>query len=245
MNNFFDYFDAIYCINLDCRTDRWEAVQREFDRVGIRERVVRFSAIETPGNGHAGCMLSHRAIIQKAKDMWWENVLVFEDDVVFIGENLIKNLPKKMPRHWSLFYLGGLFVSIDKPFLEPCNDFLRGAGIRWTQAISYNSNVYTKLLGKLPSKNDDSMWSFLKRYKTIDYYLSCFFQNRCNTFITNTNMCRQRIGFSNIENRTTDYDYSQSALFERILQWSKYQVFYRKNMRVFFQVCWFFQTTRK
>lgn len=69
MNNFFDYFDAIYCINLDRRTDRWETVQREFDKVGIRERVVRFSAIETPENGAIGCLLSHRAIIQKAQDM--------------------------------------------------------------------------------------------------------------------------------------------------------------------------------
>jgi hypothetical protein len=50
MKNPFDYFDAIYCINLDRRTDRWEAVKREFAKIDILDRVIRFSAIETPKN---------------------------------------------------------------------------------------------------------------------------------------------------------------------------------------------------
>ncbi len=51
MQNLFSHFEAIYCINLDRRSDRWEAVQREFEKVGIRDRVIRFSAIETPQKG--------------------------------------------------------------------------------------------------------------------------------------------------------------------------------------------------
>lgn len=43
MKNPFDYFDKIYCINLDSRTDRWERTQTEFEKVGIENRVTRTS----------------------------------------------------------------------------------------------------------------------------------------------------------------------------------------------------------
>ena len=65
-NSPFDYFDAIYCINLDYRRDRWNEVKIEFEEMGILDRVIRFSAIRTPENGHLGCFLSHRAIIQES-----------------------------------------------------------------------------------------------------------------------------------------------------------------------------------
>ena len=39
----FDYFDKIFCINLDSRPDRWELAQSEFDKVGILDRVERVS----------------------------------------------------------------------------------------------------------------------------------------------------------------------------------------------------------
>ncbi len=45
MKNPFDYFDKIFCINLDSRPDRWKQVQKEFDKVGILDRVERFSAL--------------------------------------------------------------------------------------------------------------------------------------------------------------------------------------------------------
>jgi GR25 family glycosyltransferase involved in LPS biosynthesis len=44
MKNPFDYFDKIYCINLDSRPDRWEQAKSEFEKVGILDRVERFSA---------------------------------------------------------------------------------------------------------------------------------------------------------------------------------------------------------
>lgn len=33
MENPFDYFQEIYCINLDHRIDRWENAQKEFSKV--------------------------------------------------------------------------------------------------------------------------------------------------------------------------------------------------------------------
>ena len=42
MNNPFDFFEEIWCINLDHRIDRWELSQQEFEKLGIKERVQRF-----------------------------------------------------------------------------------------------------------------------------------------------------------------------------------------------------------
>lgn len=52
IRNFFDCFDAIYCVNLERRSDRWEKVMLEFAKIGISDLVVRHKAIETPDNGH-------------------------------------------------------------------------------------------------------------------------------------------------------------------------------------------------
>lgn len=63
----FDFFDEIFCINLDRRADRWELAQKEFNKLGILNKVTRFSAIE---NAHAekGCFESHLQCIFSAKE---------------------------------------------------------------------------------------------------------------------------------------------------------------------------------
>ena len=58
----FHFFDAIYCINLDQETGRWESVMRQATALGIDHRVRRFGAIETPHGHHIGCALSHRGL---------------------------------------------------------------------------------------------------------------------------------------------------------------------------------------
>jgi len=41
----FGYIDAIYCINLDHRKDRWNKVQQEFKKIKIQNKISRFSGI--------------------------------------------------------------------------------------------------------------------------------------------------------------------------------------------------------
>jgi GR25 family glycosyltransferase involved in LPS biosynthesis len=79
MSNPFDFFDHIYCINLDKRKDRWEEVQKEFESVGIADKVQRFSAIENT-DGRVGVIQSNLALIKMAKENNWDNIMVFEDD---------------------------------------------------------------------------------------------------------------------------------------------------------------------
>ena len=46
MKNPFDFFEKIYCINLDHRHDRWEECCKIFNEYGMSDKVERFSAIQ-------------------------------------------------------------------------------------------------------------------------------------------------------------------------------------------------------
>jgi len=130
MKNPFDYFDKIFCVNLDSRPDRWETVQEEFDKIGVLDKVERFSAI-TPSpiesihthgggvisTGSNGCHLSHVSCIKYAKDNNFNNVLMFEDDVKFINWNpdTLTNATKSLNGiDWNMFYLGGSYAKLHK-----------------------------------------------------------------------------------------------------------------------------------
>jgi GR25 family glycosyltransferase involved in LPS biosynthesis len=75
--------DAIFYINLDKRTDRKEEIERELEKMNLTAE--RFSAIEhPPPNGIVGCGKSHLGVIKIAKERGYKNVLILEDDFIFI-----------------------------------------------------------------------------------------------------------------------------------------------------------------
>ena len=90
MNNPFDFFDEIYCINLERRTDRWNQCQSEFDKIGIADRVIKFDAFDNKENPKKGCYDSHLSVIKLAYERKLKNVLIFEDDVAFLKNMMIK-----------------------------------------------------------------------------------------------------------------------------------------------------------
>lgn len=79
--------DKIIYINLDTRTDRNERILNEFKRVGFpEEKIQRFSASSYEGCPNTGCLLSHATVLEMAYDMDLKNVLILEDDFVFIED---------------------------------------------------------------------------------------------------------------------------------------------------------------
>lgn len=171
----FHYFDAIYCINLDAQTDRWQNVRRRFQKLGIERRVRRFAAVETPSNHHIGCTLSHRRIIAEAKRQNLKSVLVFEDDVRFTADaaDVLKlSLQELESYSWNLLYLGG--------FRNP-GGALRGVPgaahlqsyslLTCTHAIAYHHSVYDAILDAIPDDPIDvALWA--REHAAIDQYLA-------------------------------------------------------------------------
>src|SRR5882724_3330346 len=88
---FDDFFPHQVCINLDNRPDRWERMTSRLIGHGINQ-VVRFSAVdgktvkipsEWPHSAGAyGCLRSHLAVVEQARNDAKPSVLIFEDDAV-------------------------------------------------------------------------------------------------------------------------------------------------------------------
>ncbi len=77
-----DFIDKIIYINLNKRTDRKEQIEKELNDFGLDYE--RFEAIEVPNFGTLGCGLSHLAVLKIAKEKNYENILILEDDFIFL-----------------------------------------------------------------------------------------------------------------------------------------------------------------
>ena len=150
----FHFFDAIYCINLDHETGRWESVMRQCKALGIDHRIRRFAAIDTPTSRGIGRALSHRAIVAEAKWQGLDNVLVLEDDVVFsrrTADVLAQSLAELREREWRLLSLGASCG--DRAFPGASGDrFLQTAqGSMSLHAVAYHHTVYDQILTEVPA----------------------------------------------------------------------------------------------
>ena len=80
-----NFFEKIFCINLDIRTDRWNYCKQEFLKYNLLSAVNRYSACVNPTSIIQGITSSHLNIIEYAKEQKLQNVFIFEDDVCFIN----------------------------------------------------------------------------------------------------------------------------------------------------------------
>lgn len=198
---FNDYFDNIFCINLDRRTDRWSDVLTEFSRVGI-SGVTRFSAVDgTLLNdkthllpGELGVLMTNLNLVNHAKEMGYQSYLMCEDDVVF-GDT-IKNLETYManiPNDWDMIYFGGNHGYSTKPKLvnETTLKLHHTVAIH---CVAIKSTVYDVIISILQKKN-----------KQVDD-LYTLVQKSFNVYCVTPHIAFQKEGYSDIQNRLVNYD---------------------------------------
>jgi hypothetical protein len=173
------YFDAIYCINLDSARNRWRAIYDRFRKLGIDRRVRRFSAVVTPQSHHIGCALSHRLIIEQAQRLGLEQVLVFEDDAIFLEDalsHLSATIPELKQQKWQLFYLGGHRWGRQYGQSPGCQHLLRVDGqLTCTHAIAYHHSIYQTVLDAIPD-TVEGIETWLETHHGIDQFLQGFEQ---------------------------------------------------------------------
>ena len=79
--------EKIIYINMDARTDRNSTLLKEFERLGFpQDKIIRFPASSYNGCPNSGCLLSHANVLEMAYNMDLQNVLILEDDFVFIDD---------------------------------------------------------------------------------------------------------------------------------------------------------------
>lgn len=172
--NINEYFDNIYCLNLNKRQDRWSKVSEQFNRFSID--VERFEAIDgelisddefnivnpnkisgenASANGiienksSLACLLSHIEIIKDAREKGYKKILIFEDDVM-LRNDFNTEISKISDLDWKLLYLGcSQFnwsgIKIDK------NHYLSKNSLG-TFAYAIDSSIYDMVLDILDTK---------------------------------------------------------------------------------------------
>jgi hypothetical protein len=169
----FTFFDAILCLNLDRAEDRWDAMHVRFRMLDIAWRVERFPAIETPENHHRGVALSFRAMVAEAKRRGYSNVLIFEDDVVFLDSTidvLRAAVEDLAGRPWDVCYLGGCVHSQEYEFVRGSHVLQVPVGLTCTHAVAFNHTAFDRILDEVPEKGE-SFARWLEEYVAVDQYL--------------------------------------------------------------------------
>lgn len=211
--NPFNFFDKIFYINLDERTDRKKVVEEELAKYEIQAE--RFSAVSLTKEENEdfvkrgcifydearpeyaprikSCTLSHLTVLLRAKLMRYNNVLILEDDITF-DENILEELKlaiedlKQQPT-WDMFYLGCNPLHVKKV----TDNLGKSLGALTTHAYAVNNHFYDKLLE-----------INYKALPCIDVWYASLAEKN-NVYLTLKNLAWQSAGFSTIEGRETDY----------------------------------------
>ncbi len=124
-NNGWDFFDRVYCISLKAREDRRQAATAEFAKVGLGEKVEFVLVQPHPSNIEQGMYESHMTCLRKGLEAGAQNIVVFEDDVIFdrFDAQHFHQCVQFLRAHpnWKVLLLGALIRSskkTDNPFIQ-------------------------------------------------------------------------------------------------------------------------------
>jgi GR25 family glycosyltransferase involved in LPS biosynthesis len=222
--NPFDFFDKIFYINLDERTDRRDHIEKLLSKFNIKAE--RFPAItlspeqnenirqdgcffrndERPEHARftKSCTLSHLSVVFRAKLMGYKNVLILEDDAEFhdtIVEDLIKTIEDlKTMERWDMFYIGCNPLKYQKV----TDNLGRSLGALSAHAYAVNNNFYDKVLN-IPFKHIPS---------TDLYYHDLALSSENNIYMANKNLAWQIPSYSTLEESVVDYYPSVQARYD-------------------------------
>jgi GR25 family glycosyltransferase involved in LPS biosynthesis len=202
------YFDKIFCINLDRRTDRLQHFIdqskkfniSDFQRVPAVDGVsINTKDYNSPlNNGELGLVLTTIKIFELCLDKKYNNVLILEDDCVFEPE--LHNIDKyfeSLPNDWDMIYFGGNHnVHGSYPEPEMVNDFVKKVSYTYSShMIGFNIKIYEKILSLLKTYQYqvDVVYSLLQK------------ENNCYTFYPR--LSTQLVDYSDIQNKITDYNW--------------------------------------
>lgn len=134
-----DFFERIYCISVEERTDRRQAVTRQFDKVGLAGRVEFVIVRRHPTDVEQGMYESHMTCLRKGLEAGAGRIVVFEDDVLFnrFDAGRFNQCTRFLSAHpdWQVLLLGGLIRSSEKT-ADPCVQKVRYQSLAHAYAIN-------------------------------------------------------------------------------------------------------------
>jgi GR25 family glycosyltransferase involved in LPS biosynthesis len=197
-----DFFSKVLLVNLPERTDRFQEAVAEMTKHGIKN-YEWVTAHKDEESGARGLHKTLFSILERAKAEDWDNILILEDDCV-LTENSNQYLETMIQElkylDWDLFYLGGNvnsnFVRVPK-----CDYLLRCDMIISTHALAYSKQGWKLMLQEMRRIKAANVVNI----EPIDLTLARVIQPRGKTYIANPMLATQRPGWSDVEQRETDY----------------------------------------
>lgn len=224
--NWNSYFDRIYVVNLPERTDRLQQAICEMNKYNIPFEV--FEGFECDNrDGVNGIFLSIYKIIEKCYFNGIENVLIFEDDVLFV--NNPQEYFKKID--WSLFKYGELYDIFylglntdDRPLtnVNVISDFPKESNYRVVHAYGCHAMCISrkgmfKILKEITLQSFYFVDDFIEHpsqlrkcysvQEPIDVFIAKKIQPDMKCFCSSTLLATQRNSYSDIEKKEVDQSY--------------------------------------
>ena len=105
-----EYFDKIYCISLDERSDRRKEAKAQFDAVGLLNSVEFVIVKKHPIDCEQGIFESHLLCMKKGLSAGADNIVIFEDDICFdrFSPQVLKSSIDFLSAepNWKMLFLG-------------------------------------------------------------------------------------------------------------------------------------------
>lgn len=106
------FFDKIYCINLQERSDRQFEAKNEFIAVGLADKVEFFTVKKHPVDCEQGIFESHFSCIKRGLQENAKTIVIFEDDIIFdrFNADTLKGCIDFMAsdKNWNILFFGCL-----------------------------------------------------------------------------------------------------------------------------------------
>lgn len=169
--NGWDFFDRFYCISLRKREDRRQSARKEFEKVGLANRVEFVIGERLSDDFEREVYEAHMLCLRKGLEAGAKNIVVFEDDVEFdrFDPERLQKCTDFLRRHpgWKVLLLGALIRS-SRNTDDPCVQKVRYQSL--THAYALNA-PYAKTLAYDPWSGivNDTLF----RPLTEDVYAVC------------------------------------------------------------------------
>lgn len=194
--------DNVYYINLDSRTDRKVAVEKELDCLGWK--YTRFSAIKNK-NGRIGCSMSHLRLIQMAKEKDLPYIVIVEDDIHFTKPEWFNEKLGEFLKRYTDYDVLLLAGNLRNPVMRVAENVLR-VGKSWTTTgYIVQKHYYQTLIDNITGGIEHLIREPEKHYLyAIDAYWMKL-QAVGKWFIVYPRTVTQRPEYSDIEGEFKDY----------------------------------------
>jgi GR25 family glycosyltransferase involved in LPS biosynthesis len=219
---FSDYFERVYCINLESRPGRLERFKNRLKRATgetiDNKTIFRFDAVDGNkltefdmptvmdgnerhwGSGAEGCRRSHLGILTEARDLGLDNILILEDDVIF------RNRSSEPVYEGFENLLAGFMDNVPENWdmIYLGGNHWRGTGEQVSGMVHVINSLTTHAYAVRHTAYQLIITNAVQHNKPIDLILAEEVQPHCNAYSSLPRIVGQEAGISDITKSNSD-----------------------------------------